>query len=373
MVPENDRSSKVIELQTNPKVGRAWQHAEDLIIVHGAEGALFALDNLESMSYSVDDVRIKWDGSPAIYFGRNQNGEFFLTDKSGYMAKTYDGKAKTSQELKTMLLNRSKTVDSSRHSFVSNMAELFKKIEAITDPDFRGSIFADVLFFERPNLNLDNEFEFTPNTVTYHINASSNLGQQIARSTVGIVIHQFNGIPIMDKVEGINNCGSVFIVSHVPIENIPRINIDNINRVRQMIMNYRDSINSVLDDQTLAEIKLSDLKNILYKFVNSQVLTESFDDLNTKFNMWLPSSGVSKQKKFKIEKIKQNYPEVFPAILGGIEMIMQIKDDIINCLDKSNPIKQTINGALGGEGYIKGNIKLVSRLKFTAANFKKHS
>lgn len=46
----------------NPKVGRALQHAEDLVIVDGSKGALEALDKLESIATSVDDITIKWDG-----------------------------------------------------------------------------------------------------------------------------------------------------------------------------------------------------------------------------------------------------------------------------------------------------------------------
>ena len=45
-----------------PKVGRAWQHAEDLVIVDGSSGAHRALDALESMATDVSNVRIKWDG-----------------------------------------------------------------------------------------------------------------------------------------------------------------------------------------------------------------------------------------------------------------------------------------------------------------------
>lgn len=363
----------LIENDSKPKVGRAWQHPEDLIIIDGSEGALRALDSLESMATSVKDVRIKWDGSPAIYFGRDQDGKFFLTDKSGFTAKGYDGKVKSADELRKMLSNRGKDLDDRRTQFANQMSHLFEKIEAITSPNFRGFIFADVLFFDRPPINKLNEFEFTPNTVSYHIPVDSELGKKIARSDVGIVIHQHNGNPITSTVDGIDVNNSVFVVSHISITKPPKIDLRKISRARQFVIKNSTVIDSVLDDSKLAATKLSDLKNILYKFVNSQVPTKNFSNLDKRFDEWLPGSGVSSPKQLRIENIKKDHPEIFSIIFNTLEMIMQIKDEIISDIDSSNPIKQSINGSPGGEGYIKGDIKLVPRSKFTAANIKKHS
>ena len=83
------------------------QHAEDFIFWEGSAGAvrvLQALKNLEGESHK--DVTIKWDGSPAVIFGRNADGEFIFTDKSGFSAKGYDGKSKSADELAAMLGNR---------------------------------------------------------------------------------------------------------------------------------------------------------------------------------------------------------------------------------------------------------------------------
>ena len=52
---------------------------------------------------------------------------------------------------------------------------------------------------------------------------------------------------------------------------------------------------------------------------------------------------------------------------------MRTKDDIISKFDsQGGQVKQSINGQPGGEGYVlahpKGDIKLVPRATFTAAN-----
>lgn len=356
-----------------PKVGRAWQHAEDLVIVDGSAGAQRALDALESMATDVGDVRIKWDGAPAIYFGRDESGEFVLTDKSGYTAKGYDGKAKSPEDLEKMLLSRGRDVDDSRRAFVSGMGDLFKKLEQIVHPKFRGFVFADVLFFDQPQLSNQGEYEFTPNTVTYHIPKDSQLGQQIAKSSSGIVMHQHDGEPIMGKVPGINMEGSVFAVSHISITKPPSVDTSAIEQARSFVAKNAQAVDSLLDDAKLAAAKMTDFKATLYKFVNSQVTTRDFTNLDKRFESWLASSAVSGPKQDKIMQLRKSMPQAFVAIFNTLEMIMKVKDRVIDELDQQSPVKQTIAGKPGGEGYIKGNIKLVPRAKFTAANVEKHA
>ncbi len=69
------------------------QHAEDIIFWEGSAGAKRALQSLANMAKGGHkDVTIKWDGSPAVIFGRDADGKFVFTDKSGFSAKGYDGK-----------------------------------------------------------------------------------------------------------------------------------------------------------------------------------------------------------------------------------------------------------------------------------------
>ena len=63
------------------------QHAEDLILFQGHQGALKAIDMLKDIAGGKQGVSIKWDGSPAVVFGFNPNNEFIFTDKAGFNAK----------------------------------------------------------------------------------------------------------------------------------------------------------------------------------------------------------------------------------------------------------------------------------------------
>lgn len=373
------RAYEFLTETTKPKVGRILQHAEDLVIVDGSKGALEALNKLEAIATSVDDVSIKFDGSPACYFGRNENGEFVLTDKSGYMAKGYDGKVTSANDLETMLLSRGKVEpDDSRKQFAGNMAGLWDKFESIVDPDVRGYFFGDLLYFNTPPKNEDGEFVFAPNTVQYEIPSESELGKKIARTSAGIVLHAFtdlegNTTPIKGPIKGIDESGQVLVVGPMSVSQPPKVNTDKIKQARNFVQKHASMIDTLLDDAKLVANKLSDFRAILYKFVNQQVGSGDLTDLNVRFDKWLEISKVSKNKQAKINDMRTEQPEAFGAVFEVLELIMQIKDEIIDELDQSSPIKSSINGTPGGEGYVKGNIKLVPRSKFTAANIAKHS
>lgn len=359
---------RAFEFLVEAKVGRELQHAEDLVIIEGSAGGQRALKAIEGLPKDLKNLRIKWDGSPAIYFGRDDSGEFFLTDKSGYLAKGYDGKAKSPEALTSMLGARGKEVDEKRQQFIGEMGELFPKIESVVSPKFRGVIFADVLFYNKPPKNDKGEFEFTPNVVTYSIPENSTLGSEIDRSTAGIVMHKFNDAPITGDVPGIDGNAGVFVIHHIPITKPPKIDMSKVNAARGILNLNKMAIDSLLDDGKLAADKLTDFKAILYKFVNSQVDTGNLSGLNQKFDQWLAGSGVSAPKQEKIKKLRAEQAKGFAAIFDSWEVIMQAKDAVIADIDQNSPVKQSVNGKPGGEGYIVGDIKLVPRLHFTMAN-----
>jgi hypothetical protein len=362
-----------------PKVGRALQHAEDLVIVDGSRGAFRALDQLAAMADSVDDVTIKWDGSPAVYFGRDDTGAFVLTDKSGFTAKGYDGKVKSKDSLQSMLLSRGKEApDDSRKQFAGAMAGLWDRFESVVDPSFRGYMFGDMLYFSLPQKNQQGEFEFTPNTVTYDIPSDSDLGKRISKTTAGIVVHHYLTLdgeekPVNGPIKGIRTDGEVLVLGPVTVTQTPDIDKSDIDEAKRYVQSHAADIDALLDDAKLAANKMTDFKNILYKFVNQQVKTRDLSNLDSKFDSWMKISGVSAPKQAKIDEFRKNQSKAFSAVFTTLEQIMQIKDSIIDQLDMTSPVKSKIGGRPGGEGYVKGDIKLVPRTKFTAANIEKHS
>lgn len=66
------------------KLGRTFNHLEDLVFFHGSKGALEALAHLKEINKNSSSVRMKWDGAPQIYWGRDDNGVFVLAGHNGW-------------------------------------------------------------------------------------------------------------------------------------------------------------------------------------------------------------------------------------------------------------------------------------------------
>ena len=367
------------ESQINEAEARI-QHAEDIIFWEGSQGAARAIESLRNLEKGGHtDVTIKWDGSPAIIFGRNEDGEFVLTDKSGFGAKGYDGKSTSARDLENMLKARPGYAKNPEGygEFIDNMASIFDEYERALSKDFRGYYKGDLLYFNTPQES-DGRYVFTPNIVTYSVDADSEVGQKIGRSKTGIVIHRYvdeegreRGVSI-DEIERVMQGNEVLVLPPVTVQEPPTIDDSSIQQLQNILSRNANAIDAMLDANTLKEMKVSDLPKIFYTYLNSKV-DSGLNDLAKDFPSWLANSKVSEAKKKKIvEMINQNI-KGFNAIWQLVEGIMRVKDDIINQLE-SQPadITASIGSEQGGEGYVLahpgGDIKLVPREYFSRAN-----
>lgn len=369
----------LIEAETpaTKKVGRDFQHVEDLVIVDGSQGAFEALADIQELAQGSNDVTVKWDGSPAIFFGRNEQGQFVLTDTAGFSAKGYDGKVTSSDNLEKMLLSRGKEVNDLRMQFAGAMKGIWDKFESIVDPSFRGFIKGDLLYYSTPELDNNNSFTFKPNTVTYHIPKDSSIGKKIAASETGVVIHSYTSldgtvspVPANGNIKGIKLNGPVMIQGPTAVNSTPTIDTTAIETIKNNVAKRATSIDSLLDDQRLAAEKMGDFKNVLYTFVNQQVDTGDMTNLNAKFDKWLVSSKVSGPKQAKFVAYRKSHAQSFADIFSTLEEIAAVKDMVVDQLDSASEVGASIDGKKGGEGYVKSkrSTKYVKRSHFTAAN-----
>jgi len=361
--------------------GARIQHAEDIVFWEGSKGAkraIEALKNLEQGGHT--DVTVKWDGSPAIIFGRNEQGEFVLTDKSGFSAKGYDGKSTSSKDLEKMILNRklSKGIqpEDSYRLFAGNMRDIFDEYEKATPRNHVGYFKGDLLYYNTPLLNKGN-FTFKPNIVTYTVDAKSVLGMQIAKSKSAVVIHNeidINGNETSLKIDPVTffKGHEVLVVPPVTVQEAPQVNDTEIKNLQALTSKNAAAIDKLLNKNTLTAMKITDFPSILYTYVNSKVDT-GMENLGNDFLDWLSTSKVSQNKKAKIAEYVGEQQAGFAAIWQIVAGIQNVKHDIINQLEAQDvPVKAYINDNPGGEGFVmahpEGAIKLVDRGGFTAAN-----
>lgn len=355
---------KYQEFKTRPRVGREFQHLEDLVFVEGTSGAQFAIDLLESLSKTTENVFVKWDGNPTIYWGRNPAGEFVLVNKNGW------GRTEcTSPDMLEEFVLTSGKGESWRQSFAESLTTIWPYLESATPHWFRGYLYGDLLFYPtRPAAVTNEGIEFTPNKVKYTVNSNTELGQRMSTAKVGVAVHKMFstfGSVDGDTVEFAKTFenASVAVVSQTRVNSSVLIKEENLQAVKKIVEQHGYEI-----DQFLTPIDgLGDIKNIIYTYVNQTSKAKNLNRLGESFTDWLAQSKVSKPKQARILALAEQYSNALPSIFKLVKEIMQIKNSVIEQLDATNiDVQATTLNEAGGEGYIMldEKIKLVPRYRW---------
>ena len=163
------------------------EHIEDIIITDGFEGGKAVVEyfrglllTLKGTSSEAIKVSVKWDGAPAVVCGVNpDNGKFFVGTKSVF-----------AQNAK---VNYTKRDIASNHGTDELGQKLLKCLVHLKKLGMQGVYQGDLLFTDedltRKNIDGKPHIVFTPNTITYAVPESSDLGQRIDRAKVGIIFH----------------------------------------------------------------------------------------------------------------------------------------------------------------------------------------
>jgi len=347
------------------------QHPEDLIYWEGSKGAKAALNALTNLDPKT--VSVKWDGSPAVVFGYDESGNFIFTDKNAFIAKGYDGKAKSAKDLEKMIVDRGARSGKDYSEFGSTMATVFDKAKNSV-PKRAGFYNGDMLYFKKPEVNKGN-YVFKPNVVTYEVPVNSELGKKIGASEAGVVVHSFSTPD--GKTEDISNTkfnpnSGLLIVPPVLASEPPKADKSLVSKASSAI-SAASSADKLLNTSDLSAQKMTDLPDIMYNYTNNRV-----EDLNklsaSDFEAFVQSnSKISGIKKSKIDEYIKKYKNDFDKLFNVVKAIAELKNSLIAQLDsKGGEVKATIGNQPGGEGYVisaGGNkIKLVNRGGFTAAN-----
>ena len=356
------------------------QHAEDLIFFEGSRGAIRAVEGLKQLEQGGhEDVTIKWDGSPAIIFGRNADGEFTFTDKSGFVKKGGVERATSGDDLEQFLLNRGGGANRDkpdRIEFAGQMKQAFDLYEKAFPKDHVGFFKGDLLYYTTPPTQ-DNKFVFTPNIVTYYVDTGSDIGKRISQSQSGVVIHrqideQGNESAINIDVNTFFEGNDVLVFPPVTVSKAPRVIDSEVDNLKVLISKHARNLDDLLNKEALVQLKLTAFSDILYKYVNQKVDT-GLANLGSDFTSWLATSKVSKPMQERIITYITEHKAGFQALWAVVVGIQKVKNDIINQFDNhDSDIKASIGDTPGGEGYVlahpQGDIKLVNRSGFTAAN-----
>ena len=384
-------------------------HLEELILTTGKEGATRAIQYLQALTEVLDsdtqsptNVTIKFDGAPAVIFGVDPNGKFFIGSKS-VLAQT----PKLNYSIDDIRRNHGHAP-----GLVEKLIQAFVHLKNINFTSvYQGDFLFDDEIKEYTTIDGEEVVAFKPQLILYSFPMDSDEGKVIARAKVGIVLHteydinlDEQGVPRFTTkrfgvdVSNIKTSPDVYLKDAYFESNAGRVTLtdDETNVVN-------NSINSA---QGL-------LGQIDFEAIPSQLLAELNVYINTEIRQgeFLSDTAVSFQKF--VEWISQRYDKKIAGLKSdaGVERanktkeialtnIDKISDDVISLFEFQKVIKQAkdifiqkYNNMMQGvkmkhylfddngdlvvtnpEGYVAidvtGNaIKFVDRLEFSRANF----
>lgn len=171
-------------------------HAEELVFNQGTEGIKRIVSTFSQLlgtidgGQSGDSITTKWDGSPAIFAGKDpEDGQFFVGTK-GVFAKT----PKLNKSKEDIQRNHPDTVKGGEQVDKSELRnKLYRSLEGLKDLNIEGVLQGDMLFTREDlkEVNIDGEkmLAFKPNTITYVVPANSQTAKDMKSADMGIVFH----------------------------------------------------------------------------------------------------------------------------------------------------------------------------------------
>jgi hypothetical protein len=340
-------------------------HIEDLVFDRGTRGVEEAM---AIMNHAAEDTRkhttVKWDGKPAIIWGRDENGQFVLTDKSGFGAKGYEGRATSIQQLAGIMNQRG----GERGELIGIYSKLWPLLEAATPENFKGYIQGDLLYTKTPP-EVSGAYEFKPNFVEYRIPAASRLGQAIGASEVGIAAHTRykTADAVAEPIHHINlNPVPGLLIVEPTVKDIKNVtpNKKLVQQLRQITSQHGAAINGLFNPAELRTAQLTDLPALCKRYVNSRITTD-YTNLLPDFGAWLQQNTTPRKYNNIVEYLQspRSNMDGITAAFSAFLLLHEIKMDMLEQLDRQEP---------GHEGWVlatpAGRAKLVNRFGFSAGN-----
>jgi len=372
------------------------EHLEDYVFREGTAGVNKALAIVAAFQQNSKTASVKWDGKPAVVFGRKPDtGEFVLTDDSGFGAVGYDGLFTSTRAIANNLSQRDANAAAKGNlanrvqTLLPTYQTVWPLLEAATPENFRGYVKGDLMYWGSTNQPLPaTEQEivpgvvyqsagllvFRPNTVTYRIPVDSKLGQSILNSEVGVAVHTMYEDAGAEKqpLSGVrfNDVPGLFLILPIYAKPVETKN-PYVAKIKKVLQAAGPAINVLFNPAELRAMKITDFAKLAVDYINRRVdpndraYTGDFSDLVPGFEAWLQSTQTA-QKYSNIQQYLDSPTSNRSALQAAFvlfELLHDLKLDLLGKLDQQVP---------GNEGWVfatpAGYGKAVNRFDFSARN-----
>ena len=387
------------------------EHLEDLVFNQGYDGVNSAIDYVESIRRMLASgkgpktgITVKWDGSPAVFCGTDpKDSRFFVGTKSIFAKEPK--LCKTPRDIQKYYEDKPELAE-----------KLLQALRHLPKLNIGGIIQGDLMFTEgdvtTDNINGEDCYVFTPNTITYAVPTASEIGRRIAGAKLGIIFHTYyTGDDIQNlkadygvNVSGLNKTKDVWfddatykdytgVASLTPqedsyitkllfattqtLEKVGKSNVDKIIQNKEFARQIKPFVNQ----QVRGGTQITDPNKFLKDFMSY------FSDIQMQGVDALKGGIDSPAARARLEKIKQKEQWIadnannLTGILAVYKRLIEMKMFLIKKLssvDSIGTFQKTSDGyqvtspegfvALGHQG---GAVKLVDRLEFSRTNFMK--
>ena len=350
-------------------------HPEDLIFLAGSQGATRAVQSAVDTVQNPAKVTIKWDGYPALIFGRGVDGRFSIMDKHMFNKKDGTGREVYSPE-EFVKYDMDRGVNRSNlHQLIANIWPGLEKSDRS-----KGYYWGDLLF-SSPLEDEDGLYKFkaNPNGIAYTVEADSEMGQFFRGKTAGIVVHQYlspdayttdDAVPLDGTIGKLKNNSNVAIVpAKMPIT--PKLKLDNklVKAANSAISKYGPAVDQLMSTAPQAR---SSFNQLFTTFINKKIVAGDLSNLLPSFMEYVDSRPMTASMKAKIEHhLEQN----MEGVKGAFEIwaaIYALKMSVVAQLNKaaeSSPVKGYLqDGTQTQEGFVANGLKFVDRMGFSRQN-----
>ena len=366
--------TKLDKLSINEDKGHL-DHPEDLIFLGGSAGATRALQSTIATARNPKTVTIKWDGYPALIFGRDSNGKFSIMDKHMFNKKDGTGRQVFSPE-QFVEYDKARGVD--RASLWPIIAEIWPGLSKADRS--KGYYWGDLLFHQPlKDQNGSYVFKANPNGITYKVNVDSDIGKLIGGKRAGIAVHQYIApdSPTTDQATSLdgtigqlqNNSDVAIVPSAMPTA--PKIKVDSklVKNVQSAIQKYGPSVDNLMDTAPQARNTFNQLFTV---YINKKIVAGDLNNLASGFMDFVEARPMTDKMKAKIvEHLNQNKNAIIGAFTIWAE-VYKLKMSIVNQLNKAaevSPVKGYLqDGTETHEGFVANGLKFVDRMGFSRQN-----
>ena len=381
------------------------EHLEDDIINRGSSGGVNAINFLKSVrdmlagnSGAKINTTVKWDGAPAIICGVNpENGKFFVGTKSVFN--------------KTPKINYT-TADIRQNHSGAVAQKLSVCLNHLSSLNIKQILQGDLLFTNDKKMAAirgEKMITFTPNTITYAVQADSSIGKKIARAKMGIVFHtMYTGRDMKSLSASFGNVSGsgnsrVFVASAAYKDDSGSITFTKSELTKfdaqlRMAEGSLGRASKILDEMTKRATDPLSVGFRLKAFFNHYIRNNKGSMakvavLQDMFRDYYENVLKTEIDQRKTEKAKQKYRDI---LANGLKFINQNKSGLYmaiashvtlgnaknTLIQKMNQIQQIGHYIKTGTGYrvtapegyvavdrVAGAVKIVDRLEFSRANF----